>query len=252
MKGMLEPASQELMLQFMDACLEPMALKDADSRFIYVNQSYRELLHLPDELDIRSLNVRQLPQEIAQFSELYLCQDQQIKKSKKSLSSLEINFFGKDRQLKSYLMRKTPLFNAQGELEYIVVQGEPIQHSLTIFSKVLFGGILKNEAFSIAGEEAKGISQISLSKNNWEAAFLFSLGLSYKSISQRLGISKNAAEMRIKRVSQQLDIPVPLLADHLRSHGWISNIPQRFLFDKPNSIPLDSAELDTLLREKAR
>ncbi|WP_338011032.1 hypothetical protein [Photorhabdus temperata] len=57
---------------------EPWGAKDCQSKFIYANPAFYQLLNLPEYFDITRISTDKLPSPIAEYEEEYYHQDQKV------------------------------------------------------------------------------------------------------------------------------------------------------------------------------
>ena len=91
---------------------EAWGFKDLDSHYLFTNSPFLELLNFPPKFRINGLSDGELPHpSFAQFSCQFREQEQLAAITKKRVSSIEMNYFGREQKLQPYLFDKFPLLN---------------------------------------------------------------------------------------------------------------------------------------------
>lgn len=122
-----------------DSSTEPWGVKDINSRYIYGNQAYYDLLNInPDDFSIIGLLDNELPSPIANFSTHFQQHDRQTIEKKDRLCSIEIHPYGKDQMMLPYYFDKYPLYDEKNpECIGIIFHARPVEN-LSLQGKILF------------------------------------------------------------------------------------------------------------------
>ncbi|TDB51550.1 PAS domain-containing protein [Photorhabdus luminescens] len=92
-----------------DKSNEPWGARDHQSRFIYTNDAFYQLLNLPEDFDIIELSMGELPSPIAEYTEELHRQDQKAIQTMQSVTSLETHKFSEHQVKQTYICDKFPL-----------------------------------------------------------------------------------------------------------------------------------------------
>ncbi|WP_145589835.1 PAS domain-containing protein [Yersinia rochesterensis] len=106
---------------------EAWGFKDIDSRYLYANTPFLELLNLPPKFRIKGLSQSELPHSsFAKISSQFKAQEQLAIITKKRVSSIEIHYFGREQKLQPYIFDKFPLLNREKECLGVIFHGKKL------------------------------------------------------------------------------------------------------------------------------
>ncbi|WP_159084459.1 PAS domain-containing protein [Dongshaea marina] len=233
-----------MLLQIMKRNPQPMGIKDNQSRFVYSNQAYIDLLNLPEGFELKGKTNSELPASTSEFSQMFIAHDRTTEKAGTTVKSLEIHPFGPQQITQPYIFCKTPIYNRCSEPLGTFFHCMPLHENISLFTNIVLGRIENAKTVTATQRTASEAWKLKtptelLSEKVWEALFLYGIGLGDKQIGTRLDISTTAARARINRACQTLKIPVSQISDFMRARGWLSHIPRRFLHEYHRSLLLD-------------
>ncbi|MCW2477213.1 MULTISPECIES: PAS domain-containing protein [unclassified Symbiopectobacterium] len=122
-----------------DSSAEPWGFKDINSRYIYGNLAYYDLLNInPDTFSIIGLLDNELPSPIADFASHFQQHDRQTIEKKDRLCSIEIHPYGKDQIMLPYYFDKYPLYDKKNtECVGTIFHARPVENS-SLPGKLIF------------------------------------------------------------------------------------------------------------------
>lgn len=130
------------LLYLWDSSAEPWGCKDVNSRYIYGNQAYYDLLNInPDVFSIVGLLDNELPSPVANFASHFQQHDLQTIEKKDRLCSIEIHPYGKDQIMLPYYFDKYPLYDKENiECVGTIFHARPVENS-SLQGRILFNTV---------------------------------------------------------------------------------------------------------------
>lgn len=118
---------------------EPWGVKDINSRYLYGNQAYYDLLNInPDTFSIIGFLDNELPSPVANFASHFQQHDRQTIEKNDRLCSIEIHPYGKDQIMLPYYFDKYPLYDIKNtECLGTIFHARPVEN-LSLQGKILF------------------------------------------------------------------------------------------------------------------
>ncbi|MBC8951643.1 PAS domain-containing protein [Xenorhabdus sp. PB62.4] len=200
--------------------IEPWGATDLQSRFIYANSAFYQLLDLPEDFDITGLNIGELPSPIAKYREEFYLQDQKVIQKMQRVTSMETHPFGKYKVKQSYLCDKYPLYDNSGGCIGIIFHMYKTQgFSISYYYD---GVIPESPEFKPPSDKLEQIE--------WEILFLLLRSLDEKSISEELMINIHDVTNYMQSVYQKLNLSKHLeLKKFCKEQKLDRYIPERFV-----------------------
>ncbi|KAA1175558.1 PAS domain-containing protein [Photorhabdus heterorhabditis] len=199
---------------------EPWGAKDLQSRFIYANPVFYQLLNLPKDFDITGLSTEELPSPIAKYADEFQRQDQKALQTMQRVTSLETHQFAENEAKQTYLCDKFPLCDDNGDCMGIIFH----MHKTQDFSVSYY-----YEKTSPKTLEFMPPNDI-LTQTEWEILFLTLRSLDEESISKELMISTEEVVNYIQSIYQKFNLPRHIeLADFCKENKFDHHIPERFV-----------------------
>ncbi|WP_118984988.1 PAS domain-containing protein [Photorhabdus sp. CRCIA-P01] len=203
-----------------DKSNEPWGARDRESRFIYANPAFYQLLNLPEDFDIIGLSMGELPSPIAEYAEEFHRQDQKAIQTMQRVTSLETHQFGKHNVKQTYICDKFPLYDENNDCIGI------------------FFHMYKTQDFSISYYYEKTPPATleftppndTLTQPEWEVLFLTLRSLDEEKISEELMISPEDVANHIQSIYQKFNLPLHAeLKDFCKENKLDLYIPERFV-----------------------
>ncbi|MBS9438357.1 LuxR family transcriptional regulator [Photorhabdus noenieputensis] len=199
---------------------EPWGARDHQSRFIYANPAFYQLLNLPEDFDIIGLSMGELPSPIAEYAEELHRQDQKTIQTVQRVTSLETHQFGENNVKQTYICDKFPLFDENNDCIGI------------------FFHMYKTQDFSVSYYYDKTTPATLvfmppndiLTQTEWEILFLILRSLDEESISEELMITTEDVVNHIQSIYHKFNLsPHIELADFCKQNNYHLYIPERFI-----------------------
>ena len=215
---------------------------DTESRYLYYNPAYAELVGVAAEAAgyLEGKTVADMHCRAAECAPIFWQEDALVKSSKKMIRVLNTIQMA-DGLWKVLQIDKQPILNAAGEIEAIIFHliDQSANHMLdlalsvakeTSVNKVLPHGILIN-----LGSLLK---KVDLKPKESECLFYLSRGFSYKEIAKAQGITYRTVVDHIERLKLKFDaLTSAELVRKALASGYPGSVPQRY-FDQQLSIIL--------------
>ncbi|OCQ53847.1 PAS fold protein [Photorhabdus australis subsp. thailandensis] len=198
---------------------DPWGAKDCQSKFIYANPAFYQLLNLPEDFDIVGLSVGELPSTIAEYDEEFNRQDQEVMQTMQTVTSFKTHQFGKNKVKQTYLCDKYPLCDEDGNCIGITFH------------------LHKTQDFSVSYYYERTLPRTleftppndTLTQIEWEVLFLALRSLDEESISEELMISTEDAINHIQSIYRKFNLPLHIeLEDFCKENNFDLYVPERF------------------------
>lgn len=196
--------STQLSRQIISLCdnsSEPWAIKNYESRYLYANAKYIELLNLPTEFNITNQLDSDIPHPSSKSASYFHKYDREVQTSEKNVSSLNIYPFGSKEIIQPYICKKAPFYDEKGNCMGIILHTKKLQ----VFSAIQY----LNEASLNAGVD-KNI-KIQKKKNFFtdkelEVIFFLMQSIKCKVISEILGLSCRTIENKLQSMYKKANV----------------------------------------------
>ena len=201
---------------------EPWGMKDLESRFIYANAAYIELLALPKNFDITGRLDSELPAPTSEFAEEFQAHDRLVECERQRKSSLEIHPFGREHTLQAYFFDKYPTYNKKGEINGTMFHGRRAEHLPLEF----YTCQKSNSCISLMLTRPAEI----FTDSEWRIIFYILQGKTQKQISILLGLSTRYVNKRIQGIFDEVNVSSSLhLIEFCHKMGWQNYVPESLL-----------------------
>ncbi|KAA1179764.1 PAS domain-containing protein [Photorhabdus heterorhabditis] len=198
---------------------EPWGAKDCQSRFIYANSAFYQLLNLSEDFDIAGLSVGELPSTIAEYEEEFNHQDQKVIQTMQKVTSFKTHLFGNNKVKQTYLCDKYPLCDEHGNCIGITFH----LHEMQDFSVSYYYERTSPKALKFTPPND------TLTQIEWEVLFLALRSLDEESISEKLMISTEDTINHIQSIYRKFNLPLHIeLEDFCKENNFDLYIPERF------------------------
>ncbi|CFR13943.1 LuxR family transcription regulatory protein [Yersinia frederiksenii] len=102
------------LINFWEHSSEPWGAKDNESKFIYANKKYHELLALPDKFNVEGRFDGELPASTSEFQTEFQEHDRKVERLKDRVTSVEIHAFNGLSYFQPWFFDKYPLIDDNG------------------------------------------------------------------------------------------------------------------------------------------
>lgn len=199
---------------------DPWGAKDSDHRFIYANQAYLELLNLPNGCDIKGRLENELRSIKSNLKDEFSTHERMVEECGDRVTSLEVNFFGKNRELQPYFFDKIPLFSFNGSFVGTIIHGRKAK----IYSPdILITDDLPNSLYF-------EMPVSSFTKREWDIAFFLLRGLSYNLIAKELNLSIRTVRNNVQRMFVKSNVKsIDDLIEYCKQRSFNYYYPPKYL-----------------------
>ncbi|NHB94506.1 PAS domain-containing protein [Photorhabdus cinerea] len=200
--------------------IDPWGVKDLQSRFIYANPAFYQLIDLPEDFDIAGLTAGELPSPIAEYEEESYRQDQKVIQTMQRVTSMETHSFGERKVKQVYLCDKYPFCDEDGNC---------IGITFHMYKPQNFSTAYYYEKTSPATLEFTPPND-TLTQLEWEVLFLTLRSWDDEKISEELMISPEDVVNHIQSIYQKFNLPLHAeLKDFCKEHKLDLYVPERFV-----------------------
>ncbi|EGY27871.1 Response regulator containing a CheY-like receiver domain and an HTH DNA-binding domain [Candidatus Regiella insecticola 5.15] len=223
---------------------DPWGFKDHNARYLYANASFFDLLNLPLESNIERLpDTKQSDSHFSQFLSQFTEQEQQAKKTKKKVSSIETYCFGREEKIQPYLFDKFPLLNAKKEYIGIIFHGK----KMDFFTGEQYRNHESPVNFLVEKPDDF------LTDQEFEVLFYLCEDASDAVIAEALSLSEEEVAQHRKTIYQKAQAEsLASLNDFCKKRGYQGYVPQKLLRPSSVIIPFTEWNLNDLDSEIAQ
>ncbi|AQV94976.1 hypothetical protein BJN34_13935 [Cupriavidus necator] len=209
-------------------------LQDGDSRYLYVNPAFGQLVGLSDHREAEGLLASQLPWPASACSQEFLAQDRKVRESGVPMQVLDIH---PDTQtidsLRIFISHKIPYFDADRKVVGVIFHMREIStvEALDPWRVLIATGHVLENPLNPFGEASDSEAEWSqLKPRERELLFLTTRGYTAKQIGRLLNLSHRTVETFLFSLRGKLNATNRLdLIAKARERGYWNHIPQSLL-----------------------
>ena len=213
--------------RLIDSCPIPAGIKDENSKYLYVNQHYADIVGIKKPSDVIGLTVRDLPTTSSLSSTEYNEQDIKVMRSGKHLPAYCVYRIKSDNRIKVYRYVKYPFKDGNGRTKGVFFSTEDFTNK----TAANIGAILCAKKKNGSTENLKKVK--SLSKKMQDVLFYVCLGKCSKEIAVALGVSVRTAESYVDQLKDKLGV---YCKSDLMAYGAGASIPEVLLTSDINIV----------------
>lgn len=198
---------------------EPWGAKDLNSRFIYANKAYYDLINIPHYFNLDGRYDSEIPAVTSEFSADFQLHDKKVIVANKSISSLEIHAYGKYKEIEPYIFEKYPL----------------------IYKGIIVGTIFHGKKTSFFSTEMLLSSQTPtsfmfnppndhFSEKEWAVIFFLNQRHTSKEIAKKMSISPRTVQNHIQNIYRKSGVnTLNAFIDYCREYNYEKYVPRSIL-----------------------
>ncbi|ASV34075.1 PAS domain-containing protein [Candidatus Hamiltonella defensa] len=211
------------LLMFWESSQEPWGVKDINSKYIYANPAYYQLLNInPKVFCIAGHLDDELPSPIASFASHFQQHDRQTIERKDRLCSIEIHPYETDQLMRLYYFDKYPLYEEHSRLCIGTIfharKVEDLLLKKQLLSRVKPGYFLFYPPENVFTEK------------ELEVIFCVLQNMSSKLIALHLGLSHRTVENKLQVIYRKAGAnSLSQFSEYCRHKGYDHYIPQTLL-----------------------
>lgn len=199
---------------------DPWGAKDLDSRFIYANKAYKDLLNIPENFSVEGLFDGELPAPTSEFQDVFQEHDRKVILLQDSITSLEVHTFGREKVIQPYFFEKSPLYDLQSNCIGTIFHGK----KMYIFSPEMLA--LTESPTSLVFTPPSEI----FTNREWDTIFHLNQRLSMKDIAAKLNLSPRTVENNIQKIYIKAGVRnFNSFFEYCKNNGFYKYMPDRFL-----------------------
>ncbi|PKF49044.1 helix-turn-helix transcriptional regulator [Enterovibrio nigricans] len=219
------PTTQISLFEQLPGC---WGCKDIDSKFVYVNKNYADLLGIDSQDTLIGKTVSELSPDLAKYADNFSHQDKRVIKTKRKIRILNVHPYS-NGSWQAHIVTKVPWYNESGDILGVIFNWESVDESALLD----IGAWICKLAGTNTHTEARPPSTPSkglLSKRESEVLFLHLYGKKPQFIAQLLGVSVKTIENHFANLRIKLGANSKTeLVDKALELGIGSRIPQTLL-----------------------
>lgn len=195
-------------------------VKDTQSRFIYVNNTFKSWQTLSTRFDYEGRHIRDIPAPVAEFADLFSQQEREIEKTGLAVRAITTHIQGKEKIMQPVYSVQEPLYDDAQHCIGTLVSVRPVR--IITPGALLDGKIIQHATF----ESPSSI----FPEKEWEVVYLLVCGMSIKEISSILGVSADAINGRLRSCYRKTNLnSLATLIGYCRDNQLDHYIPPFFL-----------------------
>ncbi|BAE74443.1 conserved hypothetical protein [Sodalis glossinidius str. 'morsitans'] len=198
----------------------PWAIKDSESRIVYMNNAAVDFLNLPVGFDFEGRTDEELPHPCSEFAEEIRAQDRKAEASKEGTETIITSYFGRQGLLAPFYTPKFPLYDHEGNVIGTMLYQKKFEliHLCDFFRELSPSVITLNQPDSTFNEKELDILFYAMQR------------MDKKGIAQNLHLSLRTVEKRLKTLYNKLGInSLSALIEYGRQFGHNRYIPKKLL-----------------------
>ncbi|MCG5050810.1 helix-turn-helix transcriptional regulator [Pectobacterium brasiliense] len=209
-----------LIAMFASDPLVGWAVKDTNSRFIYVNNTFKTWQTISTRYDYEGLNIRDIPVPVAEFSDIFNQQEREIERTGKAVRAITTHIQGSEKIMQPAYNIQEPIYDEHRNCVGTVIS---VRHVRIITpTSLLNGTIIQHSTFEPP-------SKI-FTEKEWEVIYLLVCGMMLKDISSILSITVDAVNSRLRSCYRKIGLnSLSGLKEYCRDNRYDNYIPLFFL-----------------------
>lgn len=112
----IDSLSKIPIIAIMEHASIPWAIKDSESRIVYMNNAAVEFFNLPVGFDFEGRKDEELPHPCSEFTEEIKAQDRKAEASREGTETIITSYFGREGHLAPFYTPKFPLYDNEGNV----------------------------------------------------------------------------------------------------------------------------------------
>ncbi|MFB9135432.1 helix-turn-helix transcriptional regulator [Vibrio olivae] len=204
--------------------------KNLDSVFVYVNQSYSELVGLTSPEQCIGLSEHELPSPLADCADTFKAQDKLVVESGQELKILDIHPYP-DGQWRAHIFTKKPWFDYDGQVQGVIFFAQDLTDSV-LFEIGHWVCQSQDKLTAVTAHDHEQYTALShrLTPRESETLFLLLCGKKPQFIAEVMNISVKTFEGYIVKLRDKFGaLNQTQLIEKALEYGFGSHIPQSLL-----------------------
>lgn len=196
------------------------AVKDKNSRFVYVNNTFKKWQTISTGYDYEGLNISDIPVPVAEFSDIFNRQEREIEQTGEAVRAITTHIQGTEKIMQPAYNIQEPLYDENRNCVGTIIS---VRHVRIITpTSLLNGKIIQHVTF-------KSPSDL-FTEKEWEVVYLVVCGMRLKEISSILSVTVDAVNGRLRSCYRKTGLnSLSDLKNYCRDNRFDSYIPQFFL-----------------------
>lgn len=205
--------------------------KDLDSKFIYANQYYADIIGFKDKEDVIGRTDFDMPCDTVNCADMFRDQDHQVIVKLITMRILDIHPFA-GGEWKAYVFSKSPLYDHEKKISGTIFSGQDVTNASTLELAALLTKIkVEGVTNDLLGQDSYMIGtkfgEIKLTNRESEVLFFILRGKTAKIIAKTLSISYRTVEKYFDSLKYKFCADnLCELVDKSISLGYLNIIPE--------------------------
>ncbi|GKW16729.1 helix-turn-helix transcriptional regulator [Pectobacterium actinidiae] len=211
---------ENLITMFENDSLVGWAIKDTNSSFIYVNNTFKTWQTISTRYNYEGLNIRDIPVPVAEFSDIFNQQEREIERTGKAVRAITTHIQGTEKIMQPAYNVQEPIYDEHHNCIGTVIS---VRHVRIITpTSLLNGTIMQHSTFEPP-------SKI-FTEKEWEVIYLLVCGMMLKDIGSILSITVDAVNSRLRSCYRKTGLnSLSGLKEYCRANKFDNYIPLFFL-----------------------
>ncbi|HGJ5868287.1 MULTISPECIES: helix-turn-helix transcriptional regulator [Arsenophonus] len=212
--------SQIPLISVMENSGIPWAIKDNNSRFVYLNHSCLDLFNIQAGFDFEGRMDEEMPCKWSEFGDDFRAQDRKAELSKDGAEIITTSYFGREQILSPWYFPKFPIYNQSGEVLGTLFYGK----KFNFISVYDFFNNLKPSVITLTPPDSP------FNERELDIIFYVLQRLNAKEISVKLNLSPRTINNRLQQIYRKVKISsIEQLIEYCQLTGLNSYVPKKIL-----------------------
>lgn len=221
----LDSLNQLPIISIMEKANIPWAIKDNNSKFVYLNESCLDLFDIQPGFDFEGRLDEEMPCQWSEYSDDFKAHDRKAEQSREGAEIIVTSPFGRERILSPWYFPKFPIYNLNGDVLGTVFFGK----KFNFISVCDFFNNLQPSVVTLTPPVDN------FSERELDIIFYAIQKLSAKEIAEKLFLSNRTIENRLKAIYEKIGChSLKELIDYCHSTGLSSYVPKKVLREGVN------------------
>ncbi|SFN03763.1 regulatory protein, luxR family [Izhakiella capsodis] len=196
------------------------AVKDKNSCFHYVNNTFKTWQTISHNFDYEGLNIRDVPVPVAEFCDIFNQQERKIELTGKPVRAITTHIQGSEKIMQPAYNIQEALYDEHKKCIGTIISVRPVR--IITPTSLMNGKIMQHATFESPSEI--------FTEKEWEVVYLLVCGMGLKEISSILSITVDAVNGRLRSCYKKTDLnSLSDLKVYCRDNKFDNYIPLFFL-----------------------
>lgn len=217
--------SETSLISIMEKASIPWAIKDNNSKFVYLNESCLDLFYIQSGFDFEGRLDEEMPCSWSEYSDDFKAHDRKAEQSREGAEIIVTSSFGRERVLSPWYFPKFPIYNQNGKVLGTVFFGK----KFNFISICDFFNSLKPSVITLTPPVDD------FSERELDIIFYAIQKMTAKEIAEKLSLSNRTIENRLRFIYDKVGChSLKDLIEYCHTSGLSHYVPKKVLREGVN------------------